>query len=58
VSPARCLVIEDSERGLAAAKAAGLACWVIPSALTRGLDFARADLVLDSLPAAAARLLA
>ena len=58
LSPARCLVIEDSERGLAAAKAAGLACWVIPSALTRGLDFARADLVLDSLPAVAARLLA
>ena len=58
LSPARCLVIEDSERGLAAAKAAGLACWVIPSALTRGLDFARADLVLDDLPAAAALLLA
>ena len=51
-------MIEDSERGLAAAKAAGLACWVIPSALTRGLDFARADLVLDDLPAAAALLLA
>ena len=36
VAPERCLVIEDSERGLRAAKAAGLACWVIPSGLTAG----------------------
>lgn len=57
LSPERCLVIEDSERGLAAAKAAGLTCWVIPSALTAGGRFERADLVLDSLAAAARRLL-
>ena len=54
---ARCLVIEDSERGLRAAKAAGLHCWVIPSALTAGGRFDAADAVLDSLGAAAARLL-
>lgn len=53
----RCLVIEDSERGLASAKAAGLACWVIPSTFTRGLSFPGADAVLDDLSAAAARLL-
>jgi len=53
----RCLVIEDSERGLRAAKAAGLRCWVIPSALTIGQRFDAADAVLDSLSAAAARLL-
>jgi len=53
----RCLVIEDSERGLRAAKAAGLRCWVIPSALTMGQRFDAADAVLDSLSAAAARLL-
>jgi len=56
--PERCLVIEDSERGLHAAKAAGLVCWVIPSALTRGCQFAGADAVLDSLGEAAGRLLA
>src|SRR5262249_26023995 len=41
-----CLVIEDSERGLRAAKAAGLTCWVIPTALTRAGDFRAADRVL------------
>ena len=53
----RCLVIEDSERGLASARAAGLCCWVIPSSLTRGLAFAGADAVLPDLAAAAERLL-
>jgi HAD superfamily hydrolase (TIGR01509 family) len=57
VDPDRCLVIEDSERGLRAAKAAGLACWVIPSTFTVGCSFAGADAVLDSLAAAAVRLL-
>jgi HAD superfamily hydrolase (TIGR01509 family) len=47
--PEACLAIEDSERGLAAAKAAGLECWVIPTALTRGGDFSAADRVLRSL---------
>lgn len=41
-----CLVIEDSARGLAAAKAAGLTCWVIPSRQTRGQDFSAADRLL------------
>jgi HAD superfamily hydrolase (TIGR01509 family) len=58
VPAARCLVIEDSERGLRAAKAAGLACWVVPSGLTASGDFAAADAVLPDLGAAAARLLA
>lgn len=57
VAPARCLVIEDSERGLRAAKAAGLSCWVIPSGLTSQSRFDAADLVLADLRAAAARLL-
>lgn len=57
VAPERCLVIEDSERGLRAAKAAGLACWVIPSALTRGGRFGDADAILDDLTAVTARLL-
>jgi beta-phosphoglucomutase-like phosphatase (HAD superfamily) len=50
-------VIEDSQRGLRAAQAAGLACWIIPSDLTRGSDFSGADAVLADLSAAAARLL-
>ena len=58
VAPQRCLVIEDSERGLRAAKAAGLRCWVIPSGLTAGGRFETADAVFDSLGAAAVRLLA
>lgn len=58
LAPERCLVIEDSVRGLRAAKAAGLACWVIPSALTRGLRFDGADAVLVDLAAMTARLLA
>jgi HAD superfamily hydrolase (TIGR01509 family) len=55
--PGRCLVIEDSERGLRAAKAAGLTCWVIPSAFTRAGSFDAADAVLTDLAAAAERLL-
>jgi HAD superfamily hydrolase (TIGR01509 family) len=49
VAPERCLVIEDSERGLRAAKAAGLTCWVLPSDLTRPFRFAEADVVLQDL---------
>jgi HAD superfamily hydrolase (TIGR01509 family) len=52
-----CLVIEDSPRGLAAAKAAGLDCWVIPSDETSGQDFSRADCVLGSIEEVAERLL-
>lgn len=51
VAPQRCLVIEDSERGLRAAKAAGLTCWVIPSPLTRDGQFADADAILEDLSA-------
>jgi HAD superfamily hydrolase (TIGR01509 family) len=57
LAPERCLVIEDSERGLRAAKAAGLACWVIPSGLTAASRFDAADAVLGDLRAVAARLL-
>jgi len=48
LQPAQCLVIEDSERGLIAAKAAGLACWVIPSELTRASSFEHADRRFES----------
>ena len=55
--PAHCLVIEDSERGLRAAKAAGLRCWVVPSGLTAAGNFAAADAIFPDLATAAARLL-
>jgi beta-phosphoglucomutase-like phosphatase (HAD superfamily) len=42
-------VIEDSERGLLAARAAGLTCWVLPSGLTRPCRFAGADRVLSGM---------
>ena len=45
----RCLVIEDSPRGLAAANAAGIPCMVLRHPLTRGHDFSGATAVVDSL---------
>ena len=51
-----CLVIEDSPRGVAAAKAAGLTCWALPSAQTRDLVFPGADLVLQDVREIADRL--
>jgi HAD superfamily hydrolase (TIGR01509 family) len=54
--PADCLVIEDSERGLRAAKSAGLSCWVVPSQFTRGCTFRGADRVLESVEAVEAAL--
>jgi HAD superfamily hydrolase (TIGR01509 family) len=44
-----CLVIEDSERGLTAAKEAGIRCIVIPNEFTRSSNFAGAYKVLGSL---------
>lgn len=47
--PDRCVVIEDSHIGLAAAKAAGMNCVVTVSAYTVGEDFDLADLVVADL---------
>jgi HAD superfamily hydrolase (TIGR01509 family) len=44
---ADCLAIEDSARGLEAARAAGVRCIVVPTALTRGGAFSGAEHVLD-----------
>jgi HAD superfamily hydrolase (TIGR01509 family) len=46
--PEECLVVEDSERGLRAAVAAGIRCIVVPNELTRGCTFAGAWRVLGS----------
>jgi HAD superfamily hydrolase (TIGR01509 family) len=42
------IAIEDSERGLAAARAAGLRCIIVPRGLTRGGRFAGAHRVLET----------
>jgi HAD superfamily hydrolase (TIGR01509 family) len=47
LAPEECIVIEDSERGLASARAAGLRCIVIPRGLTRGGSFTGAYRVLE-----------
>ena len=47
--PAAVVAMEDSSLGLAAAKAAGLACVVVRNAYTRNQDFSGADLVVDDL---------
>jgi len=43
------VVVEDSERGLAAACAAGIKCFVIPDPMTAGGDFSKAFKVLDNI---------
>ncbi len=49
VAPARCLVIEDTERGLDSATAAGMACIAIPNELSGAGNFEDAHAVLDSM---------
>lgn len=49
VSPAEALVIEDSERGLRSAVAAGIRCWIVRTELAAGGDFSRATRLIDSL---------
>ena len=57
LSAEECLVIEDSERGLRAAAAAGVRCWVVPSALTAGSSFRDAERCFTSLSALEGALL-
>ena len=50
VAPDACLVVEDSERGVRAARAAGMRCVAVPCGETRHHDFSAATLVLPALP--------
>lgn len=49
VEPGEAVAIEDSLNGLRAAKAAGLYGIAVPNAMTAGLDFSEADLVVPTL---------
>lgn len=44
-----CLVVEDSERGFAAARAAGIRCIVVPNPLTKEGDFSGAYRVFQTI---------
>lgn len=49
VVPAECVVLEDAEKGVLAAQAAGMRCVAIPNGYTRDHDFSQATLVCVSL---------
>ncbi len=49
VVPHRALAIEDSARGVASAKSAGLFCVAVPNPITAGMDFSGADAVYPTL---------
>eukprot|EP01036_Dinobryon_divergens_P025032 gene25032-33542_t len=49
VAPSRCWVVEDSEIGLKAAKAAGMKCVVTKSIYTKEENFQGADVIVDNL---------
>ena len=51
LTPAACVVIEDSHIGLTAAKGAGMRCIVTKSAYTQDEDFTGADTVVPDLDA-------
>lgn len=51
VTATEALALEDSTNGITAAKAAGLRCVAVPTVMTAGLDFSRADLTIPSLGA-------
>ncbi|KAG5393694.1 hypothetical protein IGI04_023657 [Brassica rapa subsp. trilocularis] len=49
VDPSKCVVVEDSAIGLAAAKAAGMTCIVTKNGYTTDEDFVNADAVFDCI---------
>lgn len=49
LQPLECVVVEDSERGLVAAVAAGLDCLILPSEWSKDGDFRKASKVLESI---------
>lgn len=52
LEPSECIAIEDTEHGVAAAVAAGIACIAIPNAQSLRHDFSKAIVVVPNLKAA------
>jgi len=57
IDPDEVVVVEDSERGIIAAKRSGLTCWAVPNRLSTHGDFSRADKVLSNIGEVARLLL-
>ena len=57
IEPDAVVVVEDSERGIIAAKRAGLTCWAVPNRLSTHGDFSQADKVLSNIGEVARLLL-
>lgn len=51
LTPAQCVVVEDTHKGVIAAVHAGIACIAVPNQYTRRNDFSKADLLLSDLGA-------
>lgn len=49
LSPSECLIVEDAEKGVRSAAAAGIRCVAVPNPHTAGHDFSQADKVLGSI---------
>ncbi len=49
VQPRQAIALEDSQHGVAAARSAGLFTVAVPTQMTKGLSFAQADMVINSL---------
>lgn len=49
VSPEQCVVFENADVGVSAARNANMKCIVVPSAFSKDQDFSRAEKILDSL---------
>ncbi|MBI2364172.1 MAG: HAD-IA family hydrolase [Deltaproteobacteria bacterium] len=48
-TPSQCLVLEDAEKGVLAAREAGMSCIAVPTEQTRHHDFSQATRVCSSL---------
>jgi len=57
VEASACVVIEDAEAGILAAKAAGMKCVAVKSPNTFGQDLSKTDVVLESLEGLSAEFL-
>jgi beta-phosphoglucomutase-like phosphatase (HAD superfamily) len=57
VDPGECAVLEDAEKGVLAAHAAGMRCVAVPNEYTRDHDFSKATHVCSSLNEVTVKLL-